>query len=45
MTVLGVAVGLTYARKADLAVRFLVRKDGILLESMSPAFERHLSAS
>uniref|UniRef100_UPI003F80AA64 FAD:protein FMN transferase n=1 Tax=Xanthomonas sp. 0924 TaxID=2835534 RepID=UPI003F80AA64 len=45
MTVLGVDAGLAHARKADLAVRFLARKDGILLESMSPAFERHLSAS
>lgn len=45
MTVLGVDAGLAHARKAELAVRFLARKDGILLESMSPAFERHLSAS
>ncbi|PPT97513.1 thiamine biosynthesis protein ApbE [Xanthomonas arboricola pv. guizotiae] len=44
MTVLGVDAGLAHARKAELAVRFLARKDGILLESMSPAFERHLSA-
>ncbi|WP_042832493.1 FAD:protein FMN transferase, partial [Xanthomonas citri] len=45
MTVLGADAGLAHARKAELAVRFLARKDGILLESMSPAFERHLSAS
>ncbi|MFC7521960.1 FAD:protein FMN transferase [Xanthomonas populi] len=45
MTVLGVDAGLAYARSAALAVRFLTRKDDVLLESMSPAFERHLSAS
>ncbi|MBB5735171.1 thiamine biosynthesis lipoprotein [Xanthomonas arboricola] len=45
MTVLGIDAGLAHARSAELAVRFLVRRDGILFESMSPAFERHLSAS
>ncbi|CAD0322089.1 FAD:protein FMN transferase [Xanthomonas hortorum] len=45
MTVLGVDAGLAYARTAALAVRFLTRKDGVLLESMSPAFEQQLAAS
>ncbi|UUE98748.1 FAD:protein FMN transferase [Xanthomonas hortorum pv. pelargonii] len=45
MTVLGVDAGLAYARTATLAVRFLARKDGVLLESMSPAFEQQLAAS
>lgn len=45
MTVLGVDAGLAYARTAELAVRFLTRKDDVLLESMSPAFEQQLAAS
>ncbi|APP81427.1 FAD:protein FMN transferase [Xanthomonas hortorum] len=45
MTVLGADAGLAYARTAALAVRFLTRKDGVLLESMSPAFEQQLAAS
>ncbi|MBB5864087.1 FAD:protein FMN transferase [Xanthomonas sp. 3058] len=43
MTVLGIDAGLAYARDAALAVRFLLRKDGALHESMSPAFEHHLA--
>ncbi|KAB7771976.1 thiamine biosynthesis protein ApbE [Xanthomonas maliensis] len=45
MTVLGAEAGLAYARDADLAVRFLLRRSGTLHEVMSPAFEHRLATA
>ncbi len=39
LTVMGVEAGLAFAHERDLAVRYLVRVNGTLLERVSPRFE------
>ena len=45
LTVMGAEEGLAFANDHDLAARFITRGSNGLVETMTPAFQRHLDAS